>query len=536
MTGVERALDGLWAHQRQAVELVRQYVAAGINSESALITMPTGTGKSGVIAAITTCLPEVTGHRLVLTPWDALVRQLIDDLSGRFWMRLPPELRPPMLPVRRLPPCSQLSTLASSDTTIYVATIAAISTAATNAETTGEDLSQMFAGFGCVLVDEGHYEPAANWSAAIRSIQRPTVLLTATPYRNDRKYFHVEGWRYRFTHHDAVDKKFLREPELVQLQHNSEPADFAEELATLVKARFASDDTRVIVRCATVGAIRRVVSALNSRGEKAVGVHEQFRPDDGPNLLRTVPRTDENEAKYWVHQYKLIEGIDDPRFKVLAFYDPLKNGRAIVQQIGRVLGNPSRDPQDARAVVASRGGRNVQRNWESYRRFDRQDEAESVATLPDLIDKIQQAQSVSFYFDGAYRSPIDLNAENAWNDFVFPLRTRIFRRARNGDTTTVDEIADAIAGQWDALDRTVYRVQNPAQDTRIVPYVRATNSRLLSEAVFVEPTFGYTVIRLGGDLLFFYGTAGASAAVVEGLFSQLCPLNCMPSFLQADLN
>jgi superfamily II DNA or RNA helicase len=523
MTGAERALDGLWEHQREVVELARRYVAAAVDTESALITMPTGTGKSGVIAAITTCLPEVTGHRLVLTPWDALVRQMIDDLGQRFWQRLPAELRPPVMPVRRLPPYSQLSTLGNSETTIYVATIAAISVAARNAETNGEDLSQMFACCGCVLVDEGHYEPAANWSTAIRSLQRPTVLLTATPYRNDRKYFHVENWRYRFTHHEAVDKKFLREPELVQLQRNSDPAGFAEELSTLVNARSVADETRVIVRCATAGAVTRVVKALRARGETAVGIHERFRPEDAPDLLRTVPRTDENDAKYWVHQYKLIEGIDDPRFKVLAFFDSLKNGRAIVQQIGRVLRNPTRDPQDVRALVATRGDRSVRRNWESYRIFDRQNKAESVATLPGLIEQILQAQSVSFYYDGAYRSPVDLNSGDAWRDFVFPLRTRIFRHTPNTDTVSIDEIADAIAGQWNALDRTVYQIQRPSSDTRVIPYIRAANSRLLREATFVEPTFGYTVIKLDDDLLFFYDTAGASAGVVDSSFGQLRP-------------
>lgn len=485
--------------------------------------MPTGTGKSGVIAAITTCLPEVTGHRLVLTPWDALVRQLIDDLRHRFWQRLPADVRPQLMPVRRLPPYSQLATLAKSEATTFVATIAAVSVAARNGEGHGEDLSQIFAGFGCILVDEGHYEPAANWAAAIRSLKRPTILLTATPYRNDRKYFHVENWRFRFAHHDAVDKKILRDPELVQLQRNSDPAAFAEQLCALVNAKFAADETRVIVRCATAAAITQVVKALHARGESVVGLHERFRPEEAPDLLRAVPSPDENGAKYWVHQNKLIEGIDDPRFKVLAFYDSLKNGRAIVQQIGRVLRNPSRDPNDARALVVSRGDRNIRRNWESYRIFDRQNEAESVATLPGLIEQILQAQSVSFYYDGAYRSPVDLNSDGAWRDFVFPLRTRIFRRVPNTDISSIDEIADAIAGQWNALDRTVYQIQHPDQDTRVVPYIRATNSRLLSEATFVEPTFGYTAIKLDGDLLFFYDTAGASAGVLESSFGQLRP-------------
>jgi hypothetical protein len=84
-----RVLSGLWDHQRDAIDVAREYLAApDVHGESALITMPTGTGKTGVIASITTCLPEVTGHRLVLTPWDALVKQMIDDLRRRFWDRL----------------------------------------------------------------------------------------------------------------------------------------------------------------------------------------------------------------------------------------------------------------------------------------------------------------------------------------------------------------------------------------------------------------------------------------------------------------
>ena len=103
---VLREANGLWEHQRQAVATARRYLAAPeVGDASALITMPTGTGKTGVIATIATALPEVTGHRLVLTPWNALVVQLIDDLRERFWQRIPEEIRPPILPVRRLPVC-----------------------------------------------------------------------------------------------------------------------------------------------------------------------------------------------------------------------------------------------------------------------------------------------------------------------------------------------------------------------------------------------------------------------------------------------
>jgi ERCC4-related helicase len=84
MTSAEKALEGLWEHHRRAVAEVRQYLAATDTGEqSALITMPTGTGKTGVMAAITTCLPEVTGHRLVVTPGDGLRQRLPVRASPR---------------------------------------------------------------------------------------------------------------------------------------------------------------------------------------------------------------------------------------------------------------------------------------------------------------------------------------------------------------------------------------------------------------------------------------------------------------------
>ncbi len=144
--------------------------------------MPTGTGKTGVIAATVTLLPSVMGHRLVLSPWDALVDQLIGDLRGRFWSRLPADERPALPPVRRLPSSSDVERIRqTTESTIFVATIAAISVLARRASELDYGIGQVFSGFGCVIVDEGHYEPAPQWSQAIRSLGRPTILLDGDP-------------------------------------------------------------------------------------------------------------------------------------------------------------------------------------------------------------------------------------------------------------------------------------------------------------------------------------------------------------------
>jgi superfamily II DNA or RNA helicase len=529
--------EGLWEHQRLAVEAAGRYLAAAeVGDMSALITMPTGTGKTGVIATIVTALPSVHGHRLVLTPWNALVTQLIDDLRGRFWQRLTDlsgGAAPPLLPVRRLPPSTHLDHLPNLSTpTIFVATIAAISVAANRADAGAYDLADIFRDFGCVIVDEGHYEPAAEWSDAIRSLKRRTILLTATPYRNDEKFFNVgPDWRYRFPHWRAEEERFLRSPEFKELHEAGDADTFADQLLAQLSDAFPDGSVRAIVRCATATSIRLVVAALEARGQSVVGVHERFESSHG-TLRRTVPRPDKCAARFWVHQNKLIEGIDDPRFKVLAFYEALRNDRAIVQQIGRVLRNPARDPDDMKALVVGRDDRDVDATWYAYRRFDRQSGAESVATLPDLVGRVLQAQPEAFYYDGGYRVRIDLNADDAWRAFAFPLRTRVYRPIAE-QTPTLDDLDSDTAQEWRELDRTVFTTQTPDEQTIIVPFVTAENSPLLRSGTFIEPEFGYTLIRLTPKFLFLYDSRGRTPAVVEENFRPLRPPDLQALFPKA---
>jgi superfamily II DNA or RNA helicase len=296
----------LWPHQRQAVETVRGYLEDGAQQgRAALITMPTGTGKTGVIASSVAFPPTLRGHRLVLTPWDALVRQLIRDVDRRFW-ELIGVARPAGLPgVKRLPPSSRIEDIEGAvEPTVFVATIAAIDVMESASQREGRTLESVFGGFDLVFVDEGHYEPAHHWSQAIRALSCPTVLLTATPYRNDVKYFEVGEFRYRYTYHEAVDARFLRRPEFANVSRG-DISTFARELTGLVADRFAQLPTRVIVRCRDADAITRVVHALKEAGTSALGLHHTFPPGEG-TLRRSVPDPATMDAQYWVHQNKLI--------------------------------------------------------------------------------------------------------------------------------------------------------------------------------------------------------------------------------------
>lgn len=476
--------------------------------------MPTGTGKSAVIAAAiehltarrtTKCQAK---HILVVAPWRGIVDQLTRDLKFRVWDRLQAQ-RSNLFPrVLDLPATREIESLRQiQEPAIFVATKAKILRIYSRPETTDVEMRKLFASFAVVFVDECHYEPAPQWSQAIRSIARPTVLLTATPYRNDHKYFNIDpGHQFRYPHSDAVKDGFLRTPEFVEFSAES-PARFAAELVGLFDEKSAAHPgTRAIVRCREASQIRELVQILRStRHEKAaIGIHESFDTDAESGLYRYVPNPERTEADVWIHQFKLVEGLDDPMFRILAFYDGLGNDRGTIQQIGRVLRNPQKSRTDDTAWVAHRHDFDVAEVWDNYQHFDHA-AGEGLATRQELVTDLLSAAPRSLYYDGRFRVPLGLEAADAWRHFKFPLAARIYRP---GPELNLSQLADAVEAEWREDDREIQTRQRPLSDTIVIPFVTVANSSFLRTAAFMEARFGFTVLRHTGRHLFLFDSEG----------------------------
>src|ERR1700721_1898646 len=72
----------LWKNQVNAIEKCLVYLEKP--EKSALVQMPTGSGKTGVIAVLS-ALSAHNGPVLVISPSRPLVDQLADDIREGFW-------------------------------------------------------------------------------------------------------------------------------------------------------------------------------------------------------------------------------------------------------------------------------------------------------------------------------------------------------------------------------------------------------------------------------------------------------------------
>ena len=98
----------------------------------------------------------------------------------------------------------------------------------------------------------------------------------------------------------------------------------------------------------------------------------------------------------WLHQWKLLEGIDEKEFSAVAIYQSFKSSRQVIQQIDRVLRFLDYDgsPGETATVFACadvladlRGRFERYRNYEDYFNEDPGRALKQEARLPSVILK-----------------------------------------------------------------------------------------------------------------------------------------------------
>jgi len=467
--------------------------------------MPTGTGKSGVIAVAAQRL-VAEGDVLLLSPWDALVDQLTRDVQKRFWLQIGAKI-PTVKYVTRLFPSTAATTLAGEHSpAIWSATIATLQRLHTEPDAAYAELARRVA---LIVVDEGHYEPAPSWAKAVRELGRPTVLFTATPYRNDFKFFEIDKTFCSFYSHDQAEKdRIIRRVRFEAHEFNS-VSSFCEGLVDVWKRLFPRKPRpRVIVRCRTKNNVKSIAAGLDRLGVSVIGIHERFESADGTQLRRDVPNPEDEDARFWVHQNKLIEGIDDSAFRLLAFFDALSNERAFIQQVGRVLRNPQRKSRQ-NAWIFHDPSQRLEESWDAYRSYDSQVGAESIVASPRDFSRVQPPIQ---YVTGRFRQQFDITSPRVHEDFDYPRSTTVYVVPED---YPLDDLADAIRREWDEYDFDLQPVTSPAPSTRLHPYIALRNSPLLLRKAFAEYEIGLTIYRRIRNYLFFYDSRGKVPEVLS---------------------
>ncbi|MBB3065347.1 DEAD/DEAH box helicase [Limibacillus halophilus] len=304
-----------------------------VYDEPAIVSLPTGYGKTAVIMA----LPFVLGARqlLVVEPSDVLRRQTAAHFTTLSTLR---KLRiindafpnPAVLGQKGRPTtAAEWKRLESKD--VVVSTPA--STSPVNEPRSTNNL------FDLIVFDEAHHAPANTWAAYIDHYRDARfVFVTATPFRRDKKTIPGRlAYSYpvsRASREKAFGRVSFR-PAIVENDQDEDGVDRAIARAAIQQLRDdrqASYDHRLFARASSIKSARKLVDIYTEEGAKVAAIDSQT----------AKRRQDQIEADLLAGDLDGIvcvdmfgEGYDFPKLKIAALHSPHRSLVPTLQFIGR---------------------------------------------------------------------------------------------------------------------------------------------------------------------------------------------------------
>ena len=362
----------LFLHQIDALQSLEKWFTDIETSKiTAVVVMPTGSGKTGVIC----CLPYTLGvvarnidgldlqrPILIVSPDLAIQEQLEINLhpvkhakAGEAFLLkrkiVPEEFRRSVMPrVKKVTSPSELRVDILESHEIILANAQKWHIRPTKAGVLWEDLKEDT--FSIVIVDEAHHLPAPQWKRIIDkfSTHAKIVFLTATPYRTDGMAISDDieqmGLAYHLKLTDAIRRNIIRETEFIELHENVRDREDANsqilhKVADILDLKnrqhpLPGRNAHVAIAAAQdkddADNLACMWNDYNIPGITAAAYHSGLKENDRERIMK---RLKDGELKLLVIVAMLLEGFDYPPISVAAIATGIKSPVKFAQFIGR---------------------------------------------------------------------------------------------------------------------------------------------------------------------------------------------------------
>lgn len=494
------ANDLLREPQREAHRAVREHFAT--SNEPAIIVIPVGCGKTGIIATLPFGIAE--GRVLVITPNLTIRKGVSDalDIASRecFWARtrvLSDFTAGPWTAILDGPTANLHDCVESQ----FVVTN--IQQLASQADRWLPQFPPDF--FDMILVDEGHHAAAASWQKVFRRFPNAKVVsMTATPFRSDQQPLQGDVI-YRYSFARAMVNGFIKQvrsrsaapeelyftykddtrrhtlDEVLQLREeqwfrrgvalspecNRHIAEASIHRCEAMRAETGLPHQIIAAAC-SVDHARQVRAIYEECGYRAAEIHSEMDPSDQEAVLERLRL---GQLDCIVQVQMLGEGFDHPRLSIAAIFRPFRSLAPYIQFVGRVMRvvvQNEPDHPDNKAYVVSHVGLNNEARWNEFRELDL-DEQELVQSWlrgepdegatdgeegegrPRRFDQglLVDDEIISHFIDQEYLDPED---DRVLDEM---LGQRIAGGLTLGDIVTREQLRDRLRAQRDTVQEEV---------------------------------------------------------------------------------
>lgn len=303
------------------------------STQPAIITMPTGSGKTAIILALPFLLRAT--RVLILTPSRLVREQIAENFSALADLKkieaLPVDLTAPKVFVTEHAITSNEAWEEMRSFDVVVATVPSVSPRDGVIAEPPDDL------FDLVLVDEAHHAPAKTWSTLLEKLRAAKqVLFTATPFRRDEKEIKgkfVFTYDLRSAYNDNVFGDIAFEP--VTAEPN---VSIDVSIARAAEARLNADlglglKHLIMVRTDTISRAKELKEIYDKNTNLRLAfVSGQHGLKHVKAIIEKLQRAELNGI---VCVNMFGEGFNLPNLKVAAIHSPHKSLAVTLQFIGR---------------------------------------------------------------------------------------------------------------------------------------------------------------------------------------------------------
>lgn len=436
MTELKNVYSKIRYYQKDAVEMGIKYFESDSNRQ-AMIKMPTGTGKTGVMAIISNCTDDSI---LIITPNTVIPNQIGEEISELFWKKIGLEKTFKLKEVVVISDNNEIKEETLKGSKIIIINIQKLLSLQSNRNELFEILKR---NIGVIFYDEGHREPAEVWSIISRSFKCKTILFTATPYRNDKTIFDIdECYKYSYSITEAMSNNYICKPEFIDIGFDSKTE--RKKVIDYIFEIYKKTNKKILIRITDCKEIESFVNDINNLQDNiAIGFHSKFKNSD--KFRSTASDINNIKEKYdiFIHQDMLIEGLDFCDLEILVLYKTFENTKSLIQQIGRVLRKPT-EVSEAKVYLTSDKYEYIKEQWDLYIKYDEGNKN---------IDYIDNEFKQKFMFEKDFykhmiipkRANIYLSNESIFEDLILSIRNKIEKRI---DLTNVKEYRNENNKYW----------------------------------------------------------------------------------------
>ena len=353
--------------QREAYIAAYEYFSENKNGE-ALIVLPTGTGKSGLISILPFGISD--GRVLIITPGlitKQSVIKTLNPLDENFWLNYDIIFDPEDMPVVVEYNANVLDE-SLENSNFVVANIHKLYKDSENSllNRVPKDF------FDMIIIDEAHHSAANSWKDVFNYFsETKKVHLTGTPYRGDdepipgenihstslatamrlklvkwlRKstvnskemYFYIPNDNHKYTKEEVLE---FKEAEWIQrsvaLSKECSELVIDESISKLSELKKLSSNVphKILAVACSIAHAEDIAKWYLDKGMKVVIIHSELEKEKLEENLFII---ENHECNVVVSVNMLMEGYDHKYLSVLAIFRPYKSKNAFAQIVGRVL-------------------------------------------------------------------------------------------------------------------------------------------------------------------------------------------------------